>query len=351
MKKENSIHPELRFDPLGRDWVIVARKRAFRPDSFKRKEEIEIPPKENCPFCNLEKDTKVLLAFNQGQEIKISTDETISTLEEKNNWTTIVIPNKYPALEPDIPEYKKKIGFYELISAKGFHEVVIYKDHIKNLSLFNLDEIKEVLDVYQKRYLEISKNKFIKYISIFHNHGKTAGASIFHCHSQIIATPLIDVDLFQALKSAKRYYAKEKKCIYCVSNKWEERQKKRIVFENKYFLAICPFASKVPFEIIITPKKHTPFFEKISEEEKKYLAEAFLVVLKKLYKGLSNPDYNFYLHTAPCDHQNFKKYHYYHWHWTFLPKTSTPAGFEFGAKMEIVTITPEEAADYLRKIT
>jgi len=65
-----------------------------------------------------------------------------------------------------------------------------------------------------------------------------------------------------------------------------------------------------------------------------------------LYKGLGDPPYNFYLHTAPC---NKKDCFQYHWHWTILPKTSTPAGFEIGTQMEISTIEPEKAAEYLRK--
>ncbi|GAI55197.1 unnamed protein product, partial [marine sediment metagenome] len=100
-------------------------------------------------------------------------------------------------------------------------------------------------------------------------------------------------------------------------------------------------------QMIISPKKHLPYFEKITEKEKWYLAEAFKVAFSKLYKTLNDPAYNFYLHTAPCDG---KKYEHYHWHWTILPKTATWAGFEVGTRMEISTIEPERAAAILRKI-
>jgi len=68
--------------------------------------------------------------------------------------------------------------------------------------------------------------------------------------------------------------------------------------------------------------------------------------LSMIYKGLGNPSYNFYLHTSPCDGKNYDSYH---WHWTIIPKTYKWAGFELGAKMEILGISPEEAAAYLRK--
>ena len=73
---------------------------------------------------------------------------------------------------------------------------------------------------------------------------------------------------------------------------------------------------------------------------------SFHVAIRKLYKKLGDLPYNFYLHTAPCDG---KKYPYYHWHWTILPKTAIWAGFEIGTRMEISTIEPEKAAEFLRK--
>jgi UDPglucose--hexose-1-phosphate uridylyltransferase len=190
------------------------------------------------------------------------------------------------------------------------------------------------------------KKNFVNYVSIFHNHGVEAGASQPHPHSQIITTPLVDVDLQKALFSSENYFKKGGKCIYCQMLDWERKVKKRIVFENEDFLVLCPFASKAAFEIIVSPKKHLPYFEKITEKEKWQLSEAFKRAMLALYEGLTDPAYNFYLHTAPCDGKN---YNYYHWHWTILPKTATWAGFELGAGMEISTIEPEKAAVYLKR--
>lgn len=329
---------ELRLDLISKDWVVIATGRAKRPEMFKREKRREIKiPKKICPFCNIESQLKPVLIFSKGKEKK----------EISKDWTTIVIPNKFPAFLPDKKVEKKIEGnLYQTMNAIGFCELVITRDHEKSLALLPLWQVKEVIDAYQKRYLDLMEKPFVNYISIFHNHGIQAGASQPHPHSQIITTPLIDIDLKKALQNSKNYYQKNKKCVYCQMNSWEKRVKKRIVFENKDFLVVCPFASKSAFEFIISPKKHSPHFEKITEKEKWSLAQAFKVSLKKLYKGLNDPPYNFYLHTAPCDH---KKYPYYHWHFTFLPKTATWAGFEMGVRMEISTIEPEKAAEYLRK--
>lgn len=330
---------ELRSDPLARDWVIIATGRGKRPETFKKERRKKIiPPKRNCPFCRITKGEKLLLIFNQGKKIK----------ENKipENWTTIAVKNKYPALIPSTTLNEKANDFYRRMDGVGYHEVVIFRDHQKSLGLFSVEEFKEVIDAYQERYLDLMNEPFVKYISIFHNHGQEAGASIFHPHSQIMATPVIDPDLNRAVLNSKKYFEENQKCIYCAMNEWDRDKRERIVFENKEFLVICPFVSKSAFEMIITPKKHLPYFERTSDEEKRCLAEAFKEALFRLYKALNDPPYNFYLHNAPTDGKN---YDFYHWHFTILPKTATWAGFELCTGIEISTIEPEKAAEYLRK--
>jgi len=334
---------ELRFDLVSKDWVVIATGRAKRPEVFKKeKKESERTPKKDCPFCHIETQERPTLIFVQGKRVSFEPGDKIP-----KNWSTVAIPNKYPAFISGA-RLNKRIegGLYQAMNAVGFHEVIITRDHDKHLALLSIPQIKEVFDVYQARYLELMKKPYVKYIFIFHNHKREAGASIYHPHSQLITTPLIDTDLKRALLNAKRYFKVHRRCVYCQMNAWEQKLKKRVVFENRDFLALCPFASKIAFQVIISPKKHLSNFEKITEKEKFHLAEAFKTILYKLYKGLGNPAYNFYLHTAPCDG---KDYSYYHWHWTILPKTAIHAGFELGAQMEISTIEPEKAAEYLRK--
>lgn len=317
---------ELRFDLVSRDWVVIATGRSKRPEIFKKEKRqgAEISEK-NCPFCHLETQEKPIIV--------------------KPN--TILIPNKYPAFlpHPHLGEMTEG-NLYQRMNAVGYHELVVTRDHEKSLALLPIGKVKEVFDVYQERFLQLAKHDFVKYVSIFHNHGKEAGASQPHPHSQIITTPLLDVDLKQALANSRSYLKEKGRCLSCEMQRWERKVKTRIVLENKDFLVLCPFAPKAAFEMIISPKRHLSYFEKISENEKEQLAEAFKTALKKLYKGLKDPAYNFYLHTAPCDSKN---YDHYHWHWTILPKTATWAGFEIGTRMEISTIEPEKAAEYLRK--
>lgn len=309
---------ELRFDLVSKDWVVIATGRGKRPELFKNEKRVKTDiPSGECPFCDLK--------FQSG---------------------VAVVPNKYPAFLPSAKlEKKTEGGLYQTMNAVGFCELVITQGHKKSIAQLPQSVVRQVIDSYQARYLDLMQKPHVNYISIFHNHGLEAGASQPHPHSQIITSPLIDRDLESALGNAEKYFRKNKKCVYCQMSDWEKKVKERIVFENEDFLAVCPFASKAAFEIIISPKNHLPYFGRLNEKEKEGLAEALRIVLHKLYKGLADPAYNFYLHTSPCDG---KDYSYYHWHWTILPKTATWAGFEIGTRMEISTIAPEKAAAYLR---
>jgi len=323
----NKKESELRYDLLNDDWIIISPARANR---LKKK-----VVSSSCPFCEIKSQEKAVLIYSKGTKIN-----------DFNNWTTAVIPNKYPIFTT-FQKYKeeKESSIYSKIKSSGFHELVITKDHEKSLALLPIDKIKEVLTCYQQRIIEYKKYDFVKNVVVFHNHGKEAGASQLHPHSQILTVPLIDKEFKITLENHNKHFKENNECLRCRVNKEEKRFKKRVIFENNDFIIYIPFAPKFSFQTIIVPKKHASRFEEITEKEKESLAEAFKEILSRLYKKLKNPAYNFYLHTAPLD----KEYPYFHWYFSIFPRRYSLAGFEMGAQMEILTITPEEQALFLRK--
>ncbi len=339
MTEEKKEFPsELRYDISSGDWVVIASGRAKRPEMFKKEERIKKEDSEKeCPFCDFDNLKNAIVSFESGKRADELTE----------NWSAISVPNKFPAFLPaEELEKRYENSLYQTMNAVGYHEVVITRDHNLSLGELPVDKVREVLALYKERYLDLKERKHVNYISIFHNHGVEAGASIAHPHSQILTTPLIDVDLNKALEKGRSYSETKKHCVYCQMNEWEMEKRERIVYENDLFLVLCPFASKAAFQTIISPKKHLAYFEEITEEELDMLADALKIALSKIYKGLNDPPFNFYLHCAPSDGMD---HGYYHWHWTIIPKTSTWAGFELGARMEISTIKPEDAAKYLKE--
>ena len=339
-KKKAKFPSELRFDVVSKDWVVIATGRAKRLEAFKKeKRKVTEEPKETCPFCHLETQKTPTLIFSHGK--KVEKPQGIP-----KDWTLATVPNKFPAVVPGASLRERAEGPYQIMDGVGFHEVVVTRDHTRDMSQFSIKEIKEVIDAYQERYLEMMNEKFVNYVSVFHNHGREAGATIGHPHSQIMAIPVTDPDIQKSLIGSRRYWDFHQKCIHCEMLKWDKEDGRRIVFENDDFLALCPFSSRMAFQVRIYPKTHLSYFERANEEQKLALAEAFQAALRKLRGALDDFSYNFFLRTSPCDG---KDYSHYHWHFEILPRTSIQAGFEFGAGIEISTIEPEKAAEYLRK--
>jgi UDPglucose--hexose-1-phosphate uridylyltransferase len=162
-----------------------------------------------------------------------------------------------------------------------------------------------------------------------------------------MAVHVLDPDMTKSLAGAERYYKLNKKNVFQTIIDFERDEQERVVFENDHFVAYCPFASKAAFQVNIVPKRSNPYFERVTDEEKYAVAEALQMVLLALYEGLENPAYNFYIRTAPCEGRT---YPHYRWHIEIIPRTAIWAGFELAAGIEISSIEPEKAAQFLRTI-
>ena len=116
---------ELRFDLVSRDWVVIATGRSRRPETFKkeRRQKKEIPQSQ-CPFCQIQTQEPPTLVFSHGKKIPFQKGNPIPA-----DWTTVSIPNKFPAFIPHQELHEKIEGnVYLTMNAVGFHEVVITRD-------------------------------------------------------------------------------------------------------------------------------------------------------------------------------------------------------------------------------
>lgn len=333
MKKETIS--ELRQDAVSGDWVVIATGRARRPHEFSNdKRPPFIQPKRTCPFEILHQDALLAYGLDGGKY--------------QENWWVQAVPNKYPAFGKGTCSVFHQVGPYQWTEGVGFHEVVVTRDHKRAIAEMSDEEVRLLLRAYQERYLALQEEDCIEYISIFHNHGRLSGASIAHPHSQIIALPVIPPDVGRSLKGSAAYFRLHRACIHCAIVSYERAAGERVIYENDSCIVVAPYASKTAFEMRIFPTRHGASFEKMADQERAALAAALRAALAKLRKGLRDPDYNFFLHTAPTGEG--KEFAHYHWHIEIMPKTAIWAGFEIGTGIEISTISPESAAAFLRKI-
>lgn len=334
---------ELRKDPVSKRWVIFSPERAHRPSDYKKKDdECSIDMNEdisNCPFC--EGKEKV-----SGKEI-LAYEKVPGREPNSPGWWVRVLENKYPALKDEKKLGKKGLGIYDKMNGNGRHEIIVETPkHFKCLSELEEYEIEKVLMAYKDRYLDIKQDEDIKYILIFKNYGKEAGASLEHSHSQLIATPVIPKKVETELHGAKDYYNFRDRCVFCDIVNQEIADKERIVEENDTFISFVYFAGRFPYETWILPKEHSSNFEEITKKEIKDLASIMKNTLHRIKMVLGNPHYNFVFHTLPIKE---KDKFYYHWHIEIMPKLTKVAGFEWGTGFYINPALPEEAAKLLRE--
>ncbi|MFQ5455545.1 MAG: galactose-1-phosphate uridylyltransferase [Nitrospirota bacterium] len=327
---------EFRQNIATKEWVVIAPERAKRPEDLVKKteEKKELPDRvDKCPFCI-------------GNESMTPTPN--FTVSNNGQWRTRVVPNKFSALQPVLSPNRKKTGEFLKAEGYGIAEVVIETPkHNKSIAAMEIDEVIDVVITYKNRYMEISKNEKIDLITIFRNHGVKAGTSLEHPHSQIIATPITPPNIRQQVSQARLSYDTFGTCIYCDMIKEEIAQKDRVVIESEYFLVYEPFASRSPFETRIIPKRHKSSFGNISDEEIENFSRVLRIILRKIYKGLNDPDYNYIIRSAPVEESNVK---YYHWYVVIIPKITIPAGFEIGTGIFINVIPPENCTKYLKEV-
>jgi UDPglucose--hexose-1-phosphate uridylyltransferase len=237
---------------------------------------------------------------------------------------------------------------FDQMNGIGAHEVIIESpDHQVTLATIPVDGFFRVLTAYRDRIVALSEDPRFKYVLIFKNQGRAAGASLEHSHSQLIALPVVPELVMEELSGGKFYFNYKERCVFCDMIRQELQQQVRVVLENSEFVAVCPFAPRSPFEIWIMPKTHLSSYVDLQEASYHLLAELFSETLKRLEKALGKVPYNFILHTAPIGEPELP---HYHWHFEIVPKLTLIAGFEWGSGFYINPTPPEDAAQYLREL-
>ncbi|MDJ0510981.1 MAG: DUF4931 domain-containing protein, partial [Crocosphaera sp.] len=226
------------------------------------------------------------------------------------------------------------------------HEVVIESpNHDETIATLPIPDIELIIETYYQRYLKLMEDKQIMMVIIFRNHGKAAGASLRHPHSQIIATSIVPSHRRIQEAEAQRYFDHWARCVYCDILEFEIKEKLRIITENNLFVAFVPFAAEFPCEIWIMPKNHQADFGSITPEEKTAFAAILKDSLSRLYHKLNNPDYNYVINTAARYKAEEPQLH---WYCQIRPRLTTPAGFELGSGISINPSIPEVDAAFLR---
>ncbi|KAK7315595.1 hypothetical protein VNO77_34154 [Canavalia gladiata] len=323
-------NPELRKDAVWNRWVIFSPARAKRPSDFKSKSPTDPNPNQQCPFCI-------------GHEHECA-PEIFRVPPDNPDWKIRVIQNLYPALSRNLPE-PHHAPSCSVLDGFGFHDVVIETPvHPVQLSDLYPQEIAHVFLAYTKRIQQLATYESIRYVQIFKNHGASAGASMSHSHSQMIALPIIPPNVSTRLGSMKDYFDQKGKCFLC-----ETQREDLLIDSSTNFFSLVPFAATLPFEIWIVPRYHSAHFHELDADKAIEVGGLLKLMLRKMSLQLNNPPFNYMIHTSPL-HGNESELVYTHWFIQIVPQLIGTAGFEIGTGCYINPVFPEDAATVLREV-
>ncbi len=331
------MHSHRRLNMLTGEWVLVSPHRMKRPWQGKVEDQAaDSRPAydKNCYLCpgNTRADGSTNPQYTK----------------------PYAFVNDFSALLEDGPE-----GDYEeggLLVAKGENgicKVICFSPrHDLTLPEMPVEEIGNVIELWQQEFASLSENAAIRYIQIFENKGEIMGCSNPHPHGQIWASTSVPMELVKESVQQKKYFHQYGESLLSAYIKLEQKKQERIVLENESFVALTPFWAVWPYEILLVSKRHVQYITQFTDKEKTDLA----VILKELttkYDNLFNVSfpYSAGMHQAPVNSDDFPEWH---WHMHFYPpllRSATVKKFMVGYEMLANPqrdITPEAAAEKLR---
>lgn len=245
--------------PITGEPVILAPEREGRPNVY------DGAP---CPFCT-------------GAE-----DQTPPEIARDGDpWRIRIFPNRYPPTE-----------HAEVVVESAKHD----------------DAFDEIAPEHAQRTVEMTFDRYhvmaasAAYVCIFKNHGRLAGASIPHLHSQLVATPFVPV---RPAREAEAF-ARATHCPLC------DVSEHPLIAESDHYRWIAPHGARFAYQQWIVPKAHEHDLE-----EPRELASLMQASVRAM-RSISDA-FNWTFITFPHERRG-------HWYLEIFPRIAMIAGFEIG---------------------
>jgi UDPglucose--hexose-1-phosphate uridylyltransferase len=335
-----AVEPEIRIDPLTGLRAIIAGARADRPGGELR----ATPAPEIDPATD---------PFADGHEDR--TPPELYAVRPNGGgpntpgWSVRVVPNLYPALHPtdaDAPPenpaesagINPNRDLFWSTPARGAHEVIVNSPK-PVISLAQLDEadVAEAMEVWRQR---IRVHPDAACVHMIVNERQEAGASLPHTHSQLYALDFVPAAIARERERASAYATRTMGGNLLADLVQEEvRKRERIVAIDEDTVLMSPFAGRVPFQLLLAPRRPRARFDDDGPTGAAMLHDALNRLARRLE---SNPPLNLWVRTAPRGAEHFC------WRIDILPRLTHLAGLELGAGVHLNIVTPERAAAELR---
>jgi UDPglucose--hexose-1-phosphate uridylyltransferase len=324
---------ELRVDPLTGLKSIIAVERATRPGGG-----FAVAPPE---MIDLATDP-----FLEGHEDR--TPPEVFALRpgggppDSPGWQVRVVPNLYPAVTPDaaaLPESHNR-DLYSAEPATGRHEVVVNApDPVVSLSELTPEQVALTLSVWQER-MRAHRADGAAYVHVLVNERREGGASLPHTHSQVYALGFTPAAIARERERFGAYETRTQGSNLLADVVQEEvRARSRVVAIDDEAVLLAPYASRLPYQLMLVPRKPRARFEDEGPTGAALLHQA----LTRLRTVLgAPPPLNLWVRTAPSGADTFC------WRIDIYPRLTHLAGLELGTGVHLNILAPEKAAAELR---
>lgn len=330
---------EIRYDRLHDTHVLIAPERLRHPEPPAEFIDPLLP--EPCPFCEGNESMTPPEIFAQRPE---------GSFPNENGWETRVIPNLFKAVQIETPP-NHHFGLFEYWEGFGAHEVIIDTPrHTTSMCEWTQAEAVAWLKTLRQRIGDLRRDRRLVYISLFKNEGKSAGATMSHCHTQLIALPMVPKMCGEIYRRAYEYFQTSGHALMESILEHEEETQSRIIEKMGEFTSFCPYASGYPFEVIISSLKEAGQIDTLSRTRIETVAELLLSTLQRLKRQLGLFHFNLWISTPPLlDSEGIGSADLCRFTIRIMPRLYRHGGFENTTGIMINPVSPELAAKLLRE--
>jgi UDPglucose--hexose-1-phosphate uridylyltransferase len=335
--------PELRIDPLSGHRTIIAGERSKRPGGAPTCAPAEPIDLERDPFAEGHEDRTPpeLYALRPG-----------GGSANSPGWTVRVVPNLYPALTPADPDdaagtdgaeiavepARGRPELFVSLPATGAHEVIVNgPQSVLSLAELPVAQVVAAVEVWRERMRAHARSAYTQLIV---NERREGGASLPHTHAQLYALDFVPAVVARERERANAYTTRTMGQNLLGDVVAEEvRLRERLVAVDEEAVLIAPYASQLPFQLMLVPRRPRARFEDDGPTGAALLHDGLCRLARQLG---SSPPLNLFIRTAPLGAEHFC------WRIDILPRLTHLAGLELSTGVNLNIVAPEHAAALLR---
>jgi len=324
---------ELRKDPITRSWVITGDD---VPDATPR-------PESFCRFCPESPEPPQIVANMSGAP--------------GAPWSARAVVHPHALYHIEGEPLRRGDGIYDRMHPVGAHEVLLENPvHHRHLWLASDVEIEQFLLLTAQRIQDLKRDGRFKYVSVFKDYGSSAGQEFDHPTAQLTATTFVPRRVLYELRAGREYFQAKERCVFCDIISLELKQDLRVLEVRGDFIALCPYAPRVPYETWIMPRTHEAAFERMGLNRPGLMRDLGGLLRRTLQRIRTiTEDFHLVLHTSPNSLHRSGNLGYwktidedYHWHIEIMPILASKAKSYTFKEVYYSPLTSETAVKRLR---